>query len=254
MNANLLFHAVVALGIGCWHASVIAQTQSAVAPDTSEVRLVADSAQKSEIDIRKTQVGVRAELHSESFDIVDSSGQPKRWYFYILYDPQSGYFWWCTSQSPTLSTFLRSQAENFWVIPSTGIVQVVQEWDIFSLFVSDAKRSSYEDARKYVIAQIKSQPPNKHEKTIAPQRRFTIEVGRFIGRGFFSPHGDAAPPPRSKILLLEFKADHWNIEIQSAITGEKAVLKLDADFKILGAERNGKVVFPKSSRESTPAR
>jgi hypothetical protein len=160
----------------------------------------------------------------------------------MVYDPQSGYFWWCTSQSATLSTFLRNQAENFWIIPCTGIVQVVQEWDIFSLFLSDAKRSSYEDARKYVIAQIKSQPPNKHEKTIAPQKRFTIEAGRFIGRGFFLPHGDASPPLRSKILSLEFKADHWNIEIQSAITGEKALLKLDADFKIQSVVRNGKVI------------
>jgi len=68
-----------------------------------------------------------------------------------------------------------------------------------------------------------------------------------LGEAFFIYPGNACPPPRAKVSLVEHSATGWEFELQSGVTTNTAVIFLDSSFKVLRAFRNNKQVYPVTS-------
>jgi hypothetical protein len=115
------------------------------------------------------------------------------------------------------------------------------------IFISQTKAETLDEARKKTITKAKFLLDAG--QTLTSAEVLDVNIREMIGRDFFLRSGDASPPPPSKVLSMDIKEGKWKIEIESAVTGEKATLELDTTFKLQKAFRNGKQVYPDAEKK-----
>jgi hypothetical protein len=182
------------------------------------------------------------QLHSEAIRCIKADGSTQKQYLWTVHDPTTGYIWWLVTDRP-FKTLSFDKLENIWLIPEVGLIRVLISFDVLRMDVSRAKAESYSEGRTKVIANLKLQA--KGEKPSLARNDVQIRLGETIGSDFFFKKGDAAPPPPAKIVAVTFTSGTLRIELVSALTQERATIDLDADFKVVGATKNGQKVYPK---------
>jgi hypothetical protein len=166
----------------------------------------------------------------------------------VLFDPETGYYWWFSQISHQKGTpttaFANEWGKSFWIIPEVGIVRVAPNPGGIHVEISNKKATNFEEA--LTAARADSDESRKRSGQITRAKEMAVGLSQIIGHDFFFKKGDAALPPRAKIITLTFTSGTWHVELQSALTQERAIVDLDSDLKVLRATRNGQSVYPKN--------
>jgi len=158
----------------------------------------------------------------------------------IMRDLGTSYIWWTIDNQ--LPKVLEEYAAETWLIPEFGLVRVTTFNDVIFADISSVKAKNHDESREKALAYLRSR--SRGDKPSIERRELRVRIGEMLGDDFFFKHGDAAPPPRAKILRVSFVSGNWEIELQSALTKEQAIVELSSDFQVLKAIRNGKQTFP----------